>query len=70
VTWSATGGTEIDGGDVIDVKDFTLSNGEAASPLVWSPFLTSVAGDALKDDGLRVVNRSDFYRCHEPGSTD
>jgi hypothetical protein len=68
VTWSAAGGTEIDGGTVVDVKDLKLSNGEPASPLVWSPYLTSVAGDALKDDGLRMVNRSDFYRCHEPGS--
>ena len=54
------------GDTVIDVADLTLTTGEHVSPLVWSPFLTSPAGDPLKDVGLRVVNRTDFYRCHEP----
>ena len=67
-TWSSPGEStsEIDGGTVVDVKDLRLTSGEAVSPLVWSPSLASVAGEALKDDGLRVVNRSDFYRCKEP----
>ena len=67
ITWTlpeeATPG--IDGGAVVDVKDLTLTNGEAVSPLVWSPYLSSPVGEPLKDVGLRVVNRSDFYRCHE-----
>eukprot|EP00935_MAST-01C_sp_MAST-1C-sp1_P002283 g2283.t1 len=67
-TWSSPGEStsEVDGGTVVDVKDLRLTSGEAVSPLVWSPSLASVAGEALKDDGLRVVNRSDFYRCKEP----
>ena len=59
---------DIDGGAVIDVADLKLSNGEAVSPLVWSPVLTSPMGKPMKDVGLRVVNRTDFYRCRAPKS--
>jgi len=64
-TWSMPSGiSEIDGGPVLDVgHDLILSNGEAVSPLVWSPRLSSSLGRPLKDVGLRVVNRSEFYRC-------
>ena len=62
---SSTGGS--DGNTVIDVADLTLTTGEHVTPLVWSPFLTSPLGTDLSHDGsLRVVNRTDFYRCHEP----
>jgi len=51
------------GGEVIDARTMTLSNGEDVSPLVWSPRLKSALGVKLKDVGLRFVNRTDFYRC-------
>jgi len=57
---------DFDGGSIIDVANLTLSNGESVSPLVWSPLLRSPTGQVLKDVGLRVVNRTDFYRCREP----
>ena len=69
-TWSdphagaAPAGT-LDGGPVLAASGLRLSSGEAVSPLVWSPRLASPVGKALKDDGLRVVNRTDFYRCRE-----
>eukprot|EP00750_Incisomonas_marina_P027163 INCI6147.7.p1 GENE.INCI6147.7~~INCI6147.7.p1 ORF type:complete len:364 (-),score=43.10 INCI6147.7:294-1385(-) len=56
----------IDGGPVIDVANLTLSDGEKVSPLVWSPRLQSPTGQAMKDIGLRVVNRTHFYRCRAP----
>ena len=68
VTWSLATDMGTDGGEVIDVKDLKLSSGESVSPLVWSPKLTSPTGIALKNVGLRVVNRTDFYRCKEPAS--
>ena len=71
ITWSdpheeEDDASSIDGGPVLDVKDLKLSNGESVSPLVWSPKLSSPLGTALKNIGLRVVNRTDFYRCREP----
>ncbi len=44
-------------------KDLRLSNGEKVSPLVWSSQLRSPAGVALADIGLRLVNRTEHYRC-------
>lgn len=52
----------LDGGPVVDVKDLRLSNGEAVSPLVWSPYLTSPLGEPLRNTGLRVVNRTHFCK--------
>ncbi len=46
------------------MADLKLSNGQDVSPLVWNPHFVSPLGDALKAVGLRMVNRSDFYRCH------
>lgn len=70
VTWSdphdGNSALDVDGGPVIDVKDLKLSSGESVSPLVWSPRLTSPLGKELKDIGLRVVNRTHFYRCRKP----
>ena len=70
ITWSDPHGSDtessIDGGAVIDVKDLKLSSGESVSPLVWSPRLSSPLGVPLKNVGLRIVNRTDFYRCKEP----
>lgn len=64
-TWSVSGDESIHGGPIVDVgSSLRLSTGEAVSPLVWSPHLTSPLGLPLKDVGLRVVNRTDFYRCH------
>lgn len=53
------------GGEIIDVGTLRLSSGESVSTLVWSPSLTSPAGDILKTS-IRVVNRTDVYRCHAP----
>jgi hypothetical protein len=57
---------DIDGGPIVDASTLKLSNGEDASPLVWSPLLQSPVGELLKNTGLRVVNRTDFYRCRIP----
>ena len=69
ITWSdphdGTGDNNVDGGPVLDVKNLKLSSGEQVSPLVWSPRLSSPIGEALKNVGLRVVNRTEFYRCKE-----
>lgn len=65
VSWS-DGNRELDGGEVIDVANLKLSNGEEVSPLVWSPRLTSPLGVPIARTSLRVVNRTDFYRCHAP----
>ncbi len=59
---------DVDGGPVVDVANLTLTSGEKVSPLVWSPVLQSPTGRPLKDVGLRVVNRTDFYRCHAPAA--
>lgn len=48
---------------IVDAKDLKLSNGEKYSPMVWSPNMRSPIGVELKDIGLRVLNRTDFYRC-------
>jgi hypothetical protein len=69
ITWSdphdGTGDNNVDGGPVLDVKNLMLSSGEHVSPLVWSPRLSSPIGQPLKNVGLRVVNRTEFYRCKE-----
>ena len=31
----------------------------------WNAYLASPLGVPLKDDGLRVVNRTAFYRCRD-----
>lgn len=54
-----------EGGEVVDAASMVLSSGEAASPLVWAPKLTSPLGVPLKDNGLRMVNRTTSYRCKE-----
>ncbi|CAJ1383770.1 unnamed protein product [Effrenium voratum] len=66
-TWGAAGSDpRVHGGTVLDVAtSLRLSNGEAVSPLVWSPQLKSPLGLPLKNVGLRVVNRTDFYRCRQ-----
>lgn len=52
------------GGPVLDVAGKTLTDGTTAlTPLVWSPRLTSPLGTPLRNVGMRVVNRTDFYRC-------
>ena len=71
ITWTLPGETAPgldDGGSIVDAKGLTLSNGMSASPLVWSPSLSAPSGEPLKDVGLRMVNRTDTYRCHEPAS--
>ena len=68
VTWSLPDelGETADGGPVVDVADLRLSNGEEVSPLVWSPRLSApLSGQPLKNVGLRVVNRTAFYRCRD-----
>eukprot|EP00929_Paragymnodinium_shiwhaense_P075772 TRINITY_DN38784_c0_g2_i1.p1 TRINITY_DN38784_c0_g2~~TRINITY_DN38784_c0_g2_i1.p1 ORF type:complete len:453 (+),score=65.79 TRINITY_DN38784_c0_g2_i1:75-1433(+) len=65
VTWSPVGDSPLlNGGPVLDTaQGLKLSSGQAVSPLVWSPRLTSPIGQPLKDVGLRLVNRTEFYRC-------
>lgn len=67
-TWSDVGDDyDLDGGKVLNVRtDLVLSSREAVTPLVWSPRLRSPLGRRLKDVGLRVVNRTAFYRCQTP----
>ncbi len=67
ITWSDSSDipSSIDGGRVLDVASITLTSGEPVSPLVWSPMLKSPVGVSLVRESLRVVNRTDFYRCKE-----
>jgi len=53
-----------DSGPIIDVSKWRLSSGEAVSPLVWSPHLTSPLGEPIAASNLRVINRTMAYRCH------
>jgi len=55
--------SRVEGGPVIDVKHLRLSNGQPGSPLVWSPSLSSPLGKPLRNVGLRLVNRTEAYRC-------
>jgi hypothetical protein len=55
-----------DGGPVVDAQDLTLSDGTPVSPLVWSPGFTSPLGGLMKNVGLRMINRTETYRCHAP----
>ena len=62
ITWSFPGeqtDPSFDGGEVIDVAEFTLSDGTPVSPMVWAPQLASPLGQPLKNVGLRVVNRTE-----------
>jgi len=71
VTWTAVPAADsssesrinADGGPVLSVRTLALSNGEPVSPLVWAPAHKNPLGQPLKDIGLRVVNRTKFYRC-------
>ena len=66
ITWSFPDEHDdpsFDGGEVIDVADLTLSDGTPVSPMVWAPKLASPLGQPLKNVGLRVVNRTESYRC-------
>ena len=75
VTWSHESGEpplaeSLEGGQVFDVKGRTLSDGvTAVTPLVWAPQLASPLGEPLRNVGLRVVNRTEFYRCKPTTST-
>ena len=52
------------GGPVIAVAGKYLSDGTTPlTPLVWAPQLASPLGEPLRNVGLRVVNRTMFYRC-------
>jgi hypothetical protein len=60
VTWSLPQ----DDPEVLDVAGRLLTDGRTAlTPLVWSPVLASPLGQPLRNVGLRVVNRTLFYRC-------
>lgn len=54
-----------EGGPVLSVAGKSLTDGHTPlTPLVWAPQLTSPLGDkAMRDVGLRVVNRTEYYRC-------
>ena len=70
VTWSKpkdAGGHE--GGEVLDVAGLFLTDQTTPlTPLVWAPRLASPLGKPLKDVGMRVVNRTGWYRCKPGGS--
>ena len=60
VTWSLPR----DDPEAFSVAGKLLTDGSTAlTPLVWSPVLASPLGQPLRDVGLRVVNRTRFYRC-------
>ena len=65
ITWDLAGEHDyaFEGGEIVDVAQLTLSTGEPVSPLVWSAALASPLGERLASTGLRVVNRTDHYRC-------
>ena len=54
-----------EGGPVLSVAGKSLTDGHTPlTPLVWAPQRTSPLGDkAMRDVGLRVVNRTEYYRC-------
>jgi len=56
----------IDGGPVVDAQNLKLSDGTEVSPLVWSPGFSSPLGGAMKNVGLRMINRTATYRCRAP----
>ena len=60
VTWSLPQ----DDPEAFAVAGRLLTDGKTAlTPLVWSPALASPLGQPLRDVGLRVINRTRFYRC-------
>ena len=61
VTWSDVGGdASVHGGPIVDAADFPWS------PLVWAPGHVSPNGERMfKTGGLRLVNRTEHYRCKE-----
>jgi len=67
VTWGSVADFDpkLHGGELVDVKDLKLSSGEEVSPLVWSPALHAPDGSLITRTGLRVVNRTEFYRCKD-----
>uniref|UniRef100_A0A6B2L825 Transglutaminase-like domain-containing protein n=1 Tax=Arcella intermedia TaxID=1963864 RepID=A0A6B2L825_9EUKA len=66
VTWNMEGDVPgLEGGPLVDVVNLKLTSGESVSPFVWSPKHTSPIGIPLNSIGVRVVNRTEFYRCKE-----
>ncbi|GAB5368300.1 hypothetical protein AAMO2058_001307500 [Amorphochlora amoebiformis] len=67
VTWSDETSFKpaIDGGDFVNVENMTLSNGDPVSHLVWSPNLRSPLGKLITRQDLRLINRTEFYRCKD-----
>jgi hypothetical protein len=61
VTWSDVGSdSNVEGGEVVDAATFRWS------PLVWAPGHVAPNGDVMfKNGGLRLVNRTNVYRCKE-----
>jgi len=61
VTWSDVGSDpKVEGGEVVDAAGFKWS------PLVWAPGHVAPNGDVMfKSGGLRMVNRTEHYRCKE-----
>ena len=50
---------------LLDAATLRLSDGTDASPLVWANQLRNALGQPLKDTGLRLINRTDTYRCKD-----
>lgn len=71
VTWAVAGDVDAQyddartQGPVLDAANLRLTDGSEVSPLPWASQLTSPLGVPLKNDGLRLVNRTFFYRCRE-----
>ena len=53
-----------EGGPVLSPAGRFLTDGHTPlTPLVWAPSLASPLGTPLRGVGLRLVNRTEFYRC-------
>ena len=60
-TWNKKDELKEEGGEIVLGSEFKLTDGTPASPLVWSPHLSSALGVPVSH-ALRMVNRTDFYR--------
>ena len=56
---------EFEGGPSFDARDYELTDGSRVGPLVWSPRFSSPSGKLLARSGMRLINRTDYYRCKE-----
>ena len=68
VTWASDGDVDAawdEKDQIIDAASLKLSDGTDASPLVWANQLRNALGQPLKSTGLRIINRTETYRCKD-----